>query len=161
MQSLGLNEDFFGAGLDSLGSLEVLDQISDAFGMILDVRILLENPTVASLAEALQNYVQPHNRLSRLSSERTREKANIYWILPGANPFMAQKLAVSIDGVHHIAVLNLGAMNGDVVLPIAESMISCLVNAIVADVQANDDVFVPIKPLSILDQHIKTKGVHA
>ena len=142
VQSLGLNEDFFGAGLDSLGSLEVLDQISDAFGMILDVRILLENPTVASLAEALQNYVQPHNRLSRLSSERTREKANIYWILPGANPFMAQKLAVSIDGVHHIAVLNLGAMNGDVVLPIAESMISCLVNAIVADVQANDDVFV-------------------
>jgi len=142
VQSLGLDEDIFGAGLDSLGSLEVLDQISDAFGMILDVRILLENPTVALLAGALQNYVQPHNRLSRLSSERTLEKANIYWILPGANPFMAQKLAVSIDGVHHIAVLNLGAMNGDVVLPNAESMIYCLVNAIAADVQANDDVFV-------------------
>ena len=142
VQSLGLDEDIFEAGMDSLASLEVLDQLSDAFGMILDVRVLLENPTVASLAGALQNYVRPQNRLSRLSTASTSEKANIYWILPGANPFMAQKLAVSIDGVRHIAVLNLGAMNGEVVLPNAESMISCLVNAIVADGQPTDDIFV-------------------
>jgi acyl carrier protein len=142
VQSLGFDEDIFEAGMDSLASLEVLDQLSDAFGMILDVRVLLENPTVASLAGALLNYVQPQNRLSRLSSARTSEKATIYWILPGANPFMAQKLAVSISGVHHIAVLNLGAMNGEVVLPDAESMISCLVNAIVADRDPTVDIFV-------------------
>lgn len=142
VQSLGLDEDIFEAGMDSLASLELLDQLSDAFGMILDVRVLLENPSVASLAGALQNYVQPKNQLSRLSSARTHEKASIYWILPGANPFMAQKLAVSIDGVRHIAVLNLGAMNGDVVLPDAESMISYLVNAIVADGHSTDDIFV-------------------
>lgn len=142
IESLGLDEDFFEAGVDSLASLEILDRLSDAFGLILDVRVLLENSTVRSLSEALRNNVQPEHRLAQLVPARASAKAKIYWILPGANPFMAQKLAVAIGGVDHIAVLNPGALKDDVVLPIADLMITSIVQAIVEDLHPNDQVFV-------------------
>jgi acyl carrier protein len=142
IESLGLDEDFFEAGIDSLASLEVLDRLSDSFGLILDVRVLLENSTVRSLSEALRQYVQPENRLAHLVAARESAKAKIYWILPGANPFMAQKLAAAVGGVDHIAVLNPGALKDDVVLPIADLMIASIVQAIVEDRHADDHVFV-------------------
>jgi acyl-coenzyme A synthetase/AMP-(fatty) acid ligase/acyl carrier protein len=142
VESLGLDEDIFESGVDSLASLEILDRLSDAFGVVLDVRVLLENSTVKSLSEALRNYVQPQNRLARLVTPKGFERAKLYWILPGANPFMAQKLAGSIIEIDHIAVLNPGALKDDVVLPIADSMIAIVVEAIVAEVNPTDHVFV-------------------
>lgn len=139
--SLGLNDDIFEAGVDSLASLEILDRLSDAFGVVLDVRVLLENSTVKGLSEALRNYVQPHNRLARLVPLKGLERAKMYWILPGANPFMAQKLAGEIGEIDHIAVLNPGALKDDVVLPIADLMIASVVEAIVGETQMNDQVF--------------------
>jgi acyl-coenzyme A synthetase/AMP-(fatty) acid ligase/acyl carrier protein len=143
MESLGINEDVFEAGLDSLASLEVLELLSDAFGVMFDVRILLENPTVSSLAEAVGRYVHPDSRLAEISLEATTTtNTKIYWILPGGNPFMAQKLAASITEVRHIAVLNLGCMTDDVVLPDANQMVSCLVEAIISDENEGESVFV-------------------
>jgi acyl-coenzyme A synthetase/AMP-(fatty) acid ligase/acyl carrier protein len=142
IQSLRLDEDIFEAGIDSLASLEVLDRLSDAFGVSFDVRVLLENPTVSSLARALQDYVQPEGRLVRLSTAKESAIAKVYWILPGANPFMAQKLAVSIDEIDHITVCNLGCLRDEIVLLDADAMISCLVQAIATDSHENENIFI-------------------
>ena len=142
IQSLRLDEDIFEAGIDSLASLEVLDRLSDAFGVRLDVRVLLENPTVSSLARALQDYVQPTGRLVRLSTAKESATAKVYWILPGANPFMAQKLAVSIDEINHITVSNLGCLRDEIVLLDADAMILCLSNAIAADGDKDENIFI-------------------
>ncbi len=142
VDTLGLDEDIFEAGVDSLASLEILDRLSDAFGLVLDVRVLLEKSTVRSLSKALRNYVQPQSRLAHLVPASASAKAKIYWILPGANPFMAQKLAVAIADVEHIAVLNPGALKDDVVFPIADLMIDSVVQAIVENWHSEDQVFV-------------------
>jgi acyl-coenzyme A synthetase/AMP-(fatty) acid ligase/acyl carrier protein len=169
VETLGLDEDFFEVGVDSLASLEILDRLSDAFGLMLDVRVLLENSTVMELAQALRNYVQPQSRLSHLVPASASAKAKIYWILPGANPFMAQKLAAAIPDVEHIAVLNPGALKDDVVLPIADVMIASVVQEIVENWHPDEQVFVAgfssaglfanEVACSLLEKHYNVRGL--
>lgn len=131
IDSLPSDADVFEAGLDSLGSLEVVDQLSQAFGFQLDIRILLENPTCDDLVAALTDYMEPVGRVVEIASPDGVSSSVIYWILPGANPFMIVKTAKELPEYIHRGVLQLGCLRDDVLLPDVTAMVRCLVEAVV------------------------------
>jgi thioesterase domain-containing protein/acyl carrier protein len=60
---VGLDDDFFALGGDSLGALEVVTGISEMFGVDMPTSFLLDAPTPGALVAKLQNPVRPHDAL--------------------------------------------------------------------------------------------------
>ena len=143
--------DFFSLGADSISCLEILADLENAFGMLLDIQILIENPTVLLLAESIENGHRPTSRVVVLATPTEATKAPVvYWILPGANPFMAVKLAKALPGLPHRALLNLGAPPGDVGGDEFISMVDCLQSALEKDVGGNPFIIVGFSSASYL-----------
>lgn len=136
IQLLPAHVDFFEAGLDSLGSLELLDELSQAFGMQLDIRVLLENPTCSTLVGALANYMEPDGRVISISDgeSEARREIFIFWVLPGANPYMIKKMASEIPDFSHRGVLHLGSLPEDVLITDVNVMVQCLAEAVATEV---------------------------
>ena len=125
------DSDLFSLGADSLSCLQILADLESAFGKLLDIRVLVENPTISMLAEAIENGHRPTGRLVPLGKPTEIVTAPlVYWILPGANPFMAVKIASTLPGFTHQALLNLGALPGDVGGDDFDSMVDCLRTAL-------------------------------
>lgn len=57
IDSVGIDHDLFGLGLDSLSAVQVVARVREALGVRLAIDALFENPTIATLAEALENEV--------------------------------------------------------------------------------------------------------
>lgn len=129
-REISITQDLFEAGLDSIGCLELLHAMSEAFGFSLDVRILLQNPTVQLLSNAIENYMEPHGRIVPIADLDEELFADIYWILPGANPFMIQRMAFNLPQFRHLGVLNHGSLPDEILFPEMDSMIHTLVEEI-------------------------------
>jgi acyl-coenzyme A synthetase/AMP-(fatty) acid ligase/acyl carrier protein len=145
------DSDFFSLGADSISCLEILADLENAFGMLLDIRILIENPTVLLLAESIENGHRPTGRAVLLATPTEVTEAPIaYWVLPGANPFMAVKLAKALPSLTHRALLNLGALPGDVGGDEFDSMVDCLQGALENDVEGDPFIIVGFSSASYL-----------
>jgi acyl-coenzyme A synthetase/AMP-(fatty) acid ligase/acyl carrier protein len=133
-------EDIFSLGADSLSSLQILHDMEDVFGRRFDVGFLLENPTIIEMAAALSSRLELRSRVMHLAGPRTG--ASVYWILPGANPYMARPIAAATPAIRHAALLNLGALPDDVVLCDYDEMVRVLVRAIESDAARAGENFV-------------------
>jgi acyl carrier protein len=51
--AVGIDDDFFGIGGDSLRGLEIVSRIAEAFGVDADVDAVFRRPTIRALADAL------------------------------------------------------------------------------------------------------------
>jgi amino acid adenylation domain-containing protein len=54
MESMGIHDDFFARGGDSMQAVRLITRIREGFGVDLPVRIIFESPTIAELAEFIQ-----------------------------------------------------------------------------------------------------------
>ena len=143
--------DFFSLGADSISCLEILVDLENAFGMLLDIRILIENPTVLLLAESIENGHRPTGRTVLLATPtEVAEAPIVYWILPGVNPFMAVKLAKALPGLTHRALLNLGALHGDVGGNEFGPMVDCLQLSLEKDLEGAPFIIVGFSSASYL-----------
>ena len=148
---LAVDWDFFSLGADSISCLEILVDLENAFGMLLDIRILIENPTVLLLAESIENGHRPTGRTVLLATPTdVAETPIVYWILPGANPFMAVKLAKALPGLTHRALLNLGSLPGDVGGIEFGPMVDCLQFALEKDLEGAPFIIVGFSSASYL-----------
>ena len=129
-------DDIFSLGADSLSCLQIIHDIEVKLSSEIDVTFLLSFPTLSSMATALmQRSVRP-GRCVPLTNRSTTP--TVYWILPGANPYMALPIARQMSEARHIALLNLGSLIGDVVTGEFEQMVSSLEQAVVEDHQRGD-----------------------
>ena len=57
VDAVGIDHDLFALGLDSLSAVQIVARVRGALGVGLAVDAIFENPTIASLAEALDGDV--------------------------------------------------------------------------------------------------------
>ena len=126
-------DDIFSLGADSLSCMQIIHDIEVQLSTFVDVAFLLSFPTLSAMASALS---QQSARLSRYVPLTNRSTTpTVYWVLPGANPYMALPIAREMAEARHVALLNLGSLVGDVVTGEFAQMVATLEQAIVEDDQ--------------------------
>ena len=137
-ESLGLDDDLFVAGLDSLLALEFVTQVEKHVGHRVDVGMLLQNPTLRLLAESLSMGTAVRDRVVRPAGTDGHQR--VYWVLPGGNPYTVFPLVRSLANYDHRVIVQLGSLADDVVLGTVDQMVEVLRRALVADLDGADFV---------------------
>ncbi|MFY9550094.1 MAG: amino acid adenylation domain-containing protein, partial [Thermoanaerobaculia bacterium] len=80
VERVGIHDDFFELGGHSLKATQVMSRVSQAFGLELRIRMLFENPTLATLSSAVKSSLldeasQPERRTEGLSERPSRVAA--------------------------------------------------------------------------------------
>lgn len=126
-------DDIFSLGADSLSCLQIIHDIEVQLSTDVDVAFLLTFPTISTMASALSQQSARLGRCVPLANRLTTP--TVYWVLPGANPYMALPIAREMPEARHVALLNLGSLVGDVVTGEFAQMVATLEHAIVEDGQ--------------------------
>jgi acyl carrier protein len=71
-RALGVSDDFFEIGGDSLAAIDILSGIEKRFGRKLPLHLLTEHPTIEGLARVLGEHSAPAQLVLRLGGERGR-----------------------------------------------------------------------------------------
>jgi len=77
IQGVGIDDDFFDLGLQSLVAIKVVSRLSDVFGVDLALRNLVERPTVAGLAEIIDALSWVSKAEAPAVESRDREEATL------------------------------------------------------------------------------------
>ncbi len=80
---VGLGDDFFTLGGDSMAALELLTRLERRFGVGLPVASLLESPTVAGIAQELGRHLETASWSPIVPIQRLGNRPPLYCIHPG------------------------------------------------------------------------------
>ncbi len=73
IEKIGVNDDFFQLGGDSLSGTQVMSRIRERFGMHLNVEALFEDPTVATFSRHIEDIRRKTTRLKTLPGTDVQE----------------------------------------------------------------------------------------
>ncbi len=104
VERVGLDDDFFELGGDSLGVVELLATINEEFGIDLPTSAVLDAPTVAELSTRL-SHRRPHNA-SPLVELRRGQPGDPFFCVTGAGApaISLRALAQAMDGHDFVAI---------------------------------------------------------
>ncbi len=71
IKQVGIHDNFFGLGGDSLIAVQVLSRLRNTFSIRLSVASLFESPTIAEIAPKLQKQTEPDTNLDAIDREET------------------------------------------------------------------------------------------
>ena len=94
---MGIDDDFFDRGGDSLLAVIMLQDLEDVLGLTLQPGLLFEHPTVRALAAQVQNSIAQVARPILLSE--TRDKPALFMVL---GVYVYRKLAVRLEGHYSV-----------------------------------------------------------
>ena len=76
-RNIGMDDDFFDLGGQSLTAMRVVSRLSDAFGVDLSLRHLVEAPTIARLAGTIDGLSWVSNAAAPAAQGRDREETTL------------------------------------------------------------------------------------
>lgn len=103
-QKVGINDDFFSIGVDSLFSISLALEIEKTFNISIKLQNIFMNNTITKLAHyiSLQKANQTKQNLVSYLNNFSKSKKNIYMIHPGnASCEAYQELATNIEPSYH------------------------------------------------------------
>ena len=84
LERIGIYDDFFDLGGDSLLGIRLASRIREVFGVDLRMYALLPSPTIAGLAKALEGRQEPRDRLAyAVAVQHKGNKPPFFWIGKG------------------------------------------------------------------------------
>jgi amino acid adenylation domain-containing protein len=85
VESIGIHDNFFDLGGDSLLAIRVILQIREVFGVALSMHTFFPSATIAGLAKALQSHEESSDRLTyAVALQHKGNEAPFFWIGPRA-----------------------------------------------------------------------------
>ena len=82
-RSVGVSEDFFAIGGDSIGAMDLLAGLQRRLGAALTVSALMERPTVAGLAETIRRGRDPRSWSPLVSLQPSGDRPPLFCVHPG------------------------------------------------------------------------------
>ncbi len=117
-QKIGINDNFFDLGGHSLLAIKLLDRLQHIFEQTLSLSSLFQHPTIAQLAELLQNMDVPQSHPDLLLLQPQGTSTSIF-LLPGANGygFYFRDLALNLGDKYPVYGLETPGRDGSTPLP--------------------------------------------
>ncbi len=114
IQNIGINDNFFELGGHSLIAVKMMAQIEKTTGKKLPLSLLLENPTIKSLAYLLNDEAPEKNVTSLVAVKKEGKKIPIYIVHgAGLHVLLFKSLADNVDPEQPVYALQAKGINGE------------------------------------------------
>ena len=114
IKNIGINDNFFELGGHSLIAVKMMAQIEKATGKKLPLSLLLENPTIKSLAYLLNEDEPQKNVTSLVAVKKEGKKIPIYIVHgAGLHVLLFKSLADNVDPEQPVYALQAKGINGE------------------------------------------------
>lgn len=116
-KDIGVDDDFFAAGGDSLAAIEVMAIVNDEFGVPLTPARFAAEPTAAGLARAVEARTRSTSPPGLLTLYESDHPTSIFWMLGHHNEFGPTRLAHRTAPVRSFSLRVVGSETGEHPLP--------------------------------------------
>jgi len=116
-KDVGVDDDFFAVGGDSLAAIEVMAIMASEFGVPLTPARFTTEPTAAGIARLLEQRTLSTSPPGLLTLNESDHPTSIFWMLGGHNGFGPTRLAHRTTPVRSSSLRIVGSQPGERVLP--------------------------------------------